>query len=280
MAAVTTEQLMDIALEMAGWEQMPGDCAIYYPGTRISHILMGIDAGAAELFMARQLGYHCVIAHHPAGYAGPFWDVYHLHVDQMVQAGVPQAKAEEAVADRIVAFQAASQRENYDHAASVARLLEMPLLNIHSPLDEVGRRIMQSTVDEALAAHPNATVADVRDGLTRLPEFAAARTRMQNPLGSWDAPAGKTVVSHGAYTNGGYPVARAYFTAGVDTICCIHFPLEDAQRLAREGIRGNLLVMGHIAGDSVGINPYVARLRHEGLEVTTFSGVIGGEPRA
>ena len=277
MAAVTTERLMQIALEMAGWESIPGDCAIYYPGTRISHALMGIDAGAAELFMARQLGYHAVIAHHPAGYAGPFWDVYHLHVGQMVAAGVPADVAEQAVAARIEGFKAASQRENYDHAASVARLLEMPFLNIHSPLDEVGRRIMQNTVDTQLARQPDSTVADVRDALLKLPEYAAARTQMQVPLGSWDAPAGRVVVSHGAYTNGGYPVAHAYLTHGVNTICCIHFPLEDAQRLAAEGIQGNILVMGHIAGDSVGINPYVARLRETGLEVTTFSGILGGE---
>jgi len=71
--------------------------------------------------------------------------------------------------------------------------------------------------------------------------------------------------------------ARAYLTHGVDTICCIHFPLEDAHRLADEGVRGNILVMGHIAGDSVGINPYIAQLRESGLEVTTFSGIIGGK---
>ena len=92
----------------------------------------------------------------------------------------------------------------------------------------------------------------------------------------WDAPAGKVVVSHGAYTNGAYPVARAYLTNGVQTVCCIHFPLEEAQRLAADGVQGNILVMGHIAGDSVGINPYVARLRESGLEVTAFSGIIGG----
>ena len=276
MAAVNTEQLMQVALDMAGWDAIPGDCAIYYPGGRISHVLMGIDVGAAELFMARQLGYHAVIAHHPAGYAGPFWDVYHLHVGQMVAAGVSVDVAEQAVAARIAGFQAASQRENYDHAASVARLLEMPFLNIHSPLDEVGRRIMQRVVDEQLARKPDSTVGDVRDTLLTLPEYAAARTRMQNPLGSWDAPAGKVVVSHGAYTNGGYAVARAFLTHGVQTVCCIHFPLEDAQRLASEGVLGNILVMGHTAGDSVGINPYVARLRDSGLEVTTFSGIIGG----
>jgi len=279
MAAVTTERLMQIALEMAGWDidAIPGDCAIYYPGTRIGHVLMGIDVGAAELFMARQLGYHAVIAHHPAGYAGPFWDVYHLHVGQMVAAGVQREVAEEAVVARIEGFKAASQRENYDHTASVARLLEIPFLNIHSPLDEVGRRIMQRTVDAQLVLKPDSTVAEVRDALMQLPEYAAARTEMRNPLGSWDAPAGKVVVSHGAYTNGGYPVARAYLTHGVDTICCIHFPLEDAQRLASEGVRGNILVMGHIAGDSVGINPYIAQLRESGLEVTTFSGIIGGK---
>lgn len=276
MAAVTTERLMTIALEMAGWDAIPGDCAIYYPGTRISSILMGIDVGSAELFMARQLGYHAVIAHHPAGYAGPYWEVYRLHVGQMIAAGVPHEVAEAAVAGRVASFQAAAQRENYDHVASVARLLEMPFLNIHSPLDEVGRRIMQQTVDERLARQPEATVAGLRDALMMLPPFAAARTEMQVALGAWDAPAGRTVVSHGAYTNGGYNVARAYLTSGVETICCIHFPLEDAQRLASEGVKGNILVMGHIAGDSVGINPYVERLRTDGLEVTTFSGIIGG----
>jgi hypothetical protein len=277
MAAVTTARLMEMALEMAGWDRVPGDCAVYAPGARISHLLLGIDVGTSELFMARQLGYHAVIAHHPAGYAGPFWEVYRLHVGQMVAAGVPRAEAEAAVAERIAGFEAAAQRENYDHVASVARLLETPFLNIHSPLDEVGRHIMQATVDAALAANPAATVADLRAALLRLPEFAAARTQMQVALGAWDAPAGRVVVSHGAYTNGGYHVARAYLTHGVNTVCSIHFPLEDAQRLAAEGVRGNILVMGHIAGDSVGINPYVARLRADGLEVTTFSGVIGGE---
>ncbi len=277
MAAVTTERLMAIALEMAGWDDIPGDSAIYYPGARISHVVLGIDVGAAELFMARQLGYHAVIAHHPAGYAGPFWEVYHRHVGQMTAAGVPPAVAEAAVTERIEAFQAAAQRENYDHAASVARLLETPFLNIHSPLDEVGRRVIQDVADEASAANPALTVAGLRDALLALPAFAAARTRMQAPLGAWDAPAGRVVVSHGAYTNGGYPVARAYLTHGVDTLCVIHFPLEDAQRLAAEGVCGNILVMGHIASDSVGILPYIARLRAEGLEVTTFSGVLGGE---
>ena len=275
MTAVTTDQLMQIALEMANLSTIPPDSAVYYPGTRITHVLLGIDVGTAELFMARQLGYHCVVAHHPAGAAGPFWEVFRWHAQQMIDAGVPEQVAREAVAARIAAMEAASQRENYDHVRSVARLLEMPFLNIHAPLDQVGRQLMQQTVDQQLKSNPASTVADVRNALLSLPEYAAATTSMQVLHGSWSARAGRVVVSRGAYTNGGYAVAKAYLTHGVDTVCCIHFPLEDAQRLTKEGIPGNVLVMGHIAGDSVGINPYVARLRADGLEVTTFSGVIG-----
>ena len=278
MAAVTTERLMAIALELAGWSAVPGDCAVYYPGARISHVLIGIDVGSAELFMARQLGYHAVIALHPAGRVGPFWEVYRRHVGQMVAAGVPYDDAEAAVAARIAAMQADAQRENYDHAASVARLLETPFLAIHSPLDEVGRRIMQGVADDLLAQRPNATRADLRDALLALPEFAAARTEMGAPLGEWDAPLGKVVVAHGAYTSPDYHVARAYLTHGVNTLVCAHFPLEEARWLANEGVAatgGAVLTVGHIAAHSVGANPYIARLRADGLEVTPFSGIIG-----
>ncbi len=277
MAAVTTERLMQLALDLVGWDEIPPDSAIYYPGARISHILMGIDVSAGELFMARQLGFHAVIAHHPAGFTGPTWEVYRYHVRQMVVAGVPEEQAEAAVAGRVRDLQARAQMQNYDHVASVARLLEMPFLNIHAPLDELGRRIMQEKIDARLAKQPDATVRDVQRTLLELPAYRASKTEMLVALGDWDAPAGRVVVSHGAYTNGGYHVARAYFLNGVNTFCSIHFPPEDARRLKDEGIQGNLLVMGHIAGDSVGILPYVARLREEGLEVQTFSGIIGGE---
>lgn len=277
MAAVTTERLMQFGLDLVGWHEIPPDSAIYYPGSRISHVLMGIDVGAGELFMARQLGFHAVIAHHPAGYTGPTWEVYRYHVQQMTAAGVPQDQAEAAVAGRVRDLQARAQMQNYDHVSSVAAMLEMPFLNVHAPLDELGRRVMQETIDSQLLKKPGATVRDARDALLTLPAYRASKTEMLVALGAWDAPAGRVVVSHGAYTNGGYHVARAYFLNGVDTVCCIHFPPEDAQKLANEGIQGNLLVMGHIGGDSVGILPYVARLRQEGLEVRTFSGIIGGE---
>lgn len=280
MAAVTTDRLMAIALELAGWNAIPGDSAIYYPGARISSVLMGIDVGAAELFMARQLGYHAVIAIQPAGHLGPFWEVYRRHVGQMVAAGVPSAEAEAAVTERVARMRAEAQRENYDHAASIARLLETPFLAIHSPLDEVGRRSIQALADALLAQRPDATLADLRDALLAAPEYAAARTEPRLALGQWEMPVGRVIVSHGAYASGDYQVARAYLTHGVQTLCCADFPDEEARWLANEGVGGAILTLGAIATASVGANPYIARLRADGLEVTTFSGIIGAATTA
>ena len=84
---------MQLALDLVGWTEIPPDSAIYYPGSRISHVLIGIDVGAGELFLARQLGFHAVIAHHPNGFTGPTWEVYRYHVRQMVAAGAIGRKA-------------------------------------------------------------------------------------------------------------------------------------------------------------------------------------------
>ena len=276
MAAVTTERLMEIALEMAGWTDIPPDSAVYWPGSRISHILLGIEVGAAELFMARQLGFHCVVAHRPAGYTGPVAAVYHQHVTQMEEAGVPSAVAEAAVAGHTRQLEAAALLENYDHVPSVARLLEMPFLSILSPLEHLGRLILNSRVDEAQAANSSLTVAELRDAFLSLPEYAAAPVPPRLALGDWAAPAGRVVVSHGACFPPTAAIARAYLTHGVDTLVVSGLSGEEIGELTTEegSLSGSVLTLGASATASLGLNPYIARLRADGLEVAAFAGII------
>jgi hypothetical protein len=277
MAAVTTERLMEMALEMAGWTNTPPDSAIYWPGSRISHILLGIDVETAELFMARQLGYHCVIAHRPAGYLGPVATLYHQHVAQMEEAGVPSAVAEAAVASRIEQLEASALLENYDHVPSVARLLEMPLLSILSPLEHLGRLILNSKVDEAKVSNSVLSIAQLRDAFLSLPEYAAALVPPRLVLGDWAAPAGRIVVSHGAGSPPTAAIVRAYLSHGVDTLVLSGLPGEEFRELVAEGgLSGSILALGASATASLGLNPYIARLRADGLEVTTFGGIIAG----
>jgi putative NIF3 family GTP cyclohydrolase 1 type 2 len=268
-----TDTLMQLALEMVGFEEVPGDSAIYVPGSGIRRVMIGIDIGPAELLLATQLGYDCVIAHHPAGFVPDRFGVYHRHALQMTAFGVPSDEAERIVEARRAQISSATSTDNYDRAPSVARLLGMPFLNIHNPWDEMGRRRMQEVVDHHLAAHPEATAGAIAAALGAMPEFSAASTSIEVRAGSAEAPAGRTVVSHGAYTNGGYAVASAYFRYGAGTVICIHFPVDDAGRIRTERL-GNLIVSGHTASDSIGITPYIAELRHRGIEVTAISGVL------
>src|SRR2546425_1810917 len=105
----------------------------------------------------------------------------------------------------------------------------------------------------------------------------AAHTTVQLTMGEGATPVSKVIVAHGAYTNGGYPVARTCFAHGIDLVVYIHIDFGELQRLRADG-RGNLIVTGHLAGDSLRFAPFLRELRERGLEVTTFSGVI--EPTA
>lgn len=272
---MNTQQLMDLALEMAGLDAIPGDSAVHCAGSGIERILFGIDLKAPELAIARELDFDCAISHHPVG--GPstlrFHEVLERHIDQMTGAGVPTDVARATMRETIEDRRVLGSMTNYDHAPSVARLLDIPYLNIHTPLDEIGRRRMAEAVGDLAE---DATVTDLIGRFqTTFGEFRNAATAIEVRVGKGENRIGRTVVSHGAGTNGGYPVAKAYFDHGIGTVIYIHCRPDDARKLIGEfGESKNLIVTGHIASDSVGINPYIDRLRALGLDVTTFSGIV------
>jgi hypothetical protein len=268
-----TKELLEIALALVEFDEVPKDSAVYVPGDGFERVLFGLDIGAGELLMAQEMGYDAVIAHHPVGTTYQAWRVFERHVGLLMGAGVPEEAARAAVAPKLEQLRLRGMVANYEQVPQAARLLEMPFLNIHCPLDELGRRVMQRTVNAVLAQSPSATVTDVVEALAGLPAAHRAQTGVEALLGDPEAPAGKVVVAHGALTNGGYEIARAYFTHGVDTVIYIHIGAADLKRL-REHEDGQLIVTGHLMGDAVGIAPYIRALRERGLEVDVLSEVL------
>ncbi len=266
---------MRIALDLVDLDATPEDSAIYVPGEGIRRVLFGLDIGTGELVMARQLGYDAVIAHHPVGLSHRSWTVFRRHVDLLRAAGVPQTVADQAVESKMEALRVRGQSANYEQVPMAARRLNMPFLNIHTPLDELGRRVMQGAVDAALRADPDATLGQIADTLARLPPARRAETEVMVLLGDPSAPAGRVVVAHGALTNGGYDVAHAYFDHGVDTVVYIHIAPNDLKRL-RDDERGQLVVTGHAVGDAFGIEPYIDALRGQELEIYGLSQIYAG----
>ena len=263
----STEEIMEVALELAGLDKAPADSAIYVKGKDIKKVLFGIDAGASELLLAKQLGYDAVISHHPKGGLAviDFHKVFRKHIQQMVEAGVPKYEAEIAVEKKMKSLEVEMHTRNYDHTVDLARLLKMPYMNIHMPLDEIGRRAMIQKIRDG--TDRDTKVGDVISTLNELPEFKNAKTKIKVRLGKFSNSAGKTVVSHGAGTNGGYEIARTYFKYGVQTLIYIHIGTTDLEKLQAECM-GNLIVTGHIASDSVGINPLITELEELDISVT------------
>jgi len=271
---VNTEKIMELSLKLAGLKEVPEDSAIYVSGGDVRKVLFGIDAGVSELLLAKWLGYDAVIAHHPQGETAVInlHQVFKRHVQQMVKAGVSKEEAEKAVRNKLEQLEVQAHTRNYAHAVDIAKLLKMPYMNIHTPLDEVGRKIMSEQVHSRI--RENSTVQDVVSALKELNEFKNAVTEIKIRMGKAENPAGKVVVSHGAGTNGGYEIAKTYFKYGVGTVVYIHISPVDLERLKAEG-KGNLIVTGHIASDSVGINPLIHELEKRNVSVRRI-GVVPG----
>lgn len=270
---VDTQQIMDVALDLAEMAEIPTDSGIWVPGRGIRKVLFGIDIGAAELAIAQRLGFDLAIGHHPPEATLEAWRNYLIHVEQMVAAGVPRDVAEESVAGEIEMMQWRAHGRNDEHTVSVARLLQMPYMNVHLPLDEVGRRLVQERIDALLRERPAATVGDVVETLYEFGEVRNARVPPRIAVGDAGDAAGKVVFSHGALDIPTYSVLSAYFAHGVGTVISLRAPIADLERLRREE-SGALIVIGHMAGDSVGITPFLGALGEMGLEVTRISGVI------
>ena len=261
-----TKEIMELSLKISNIKQTPKDSTIYVDGDKIKKILFCIDAGISELLLAKKLKCDAVIAHHPVGgiAAIHFHEVFKRHVQQMTDAGIPKEKAEDAVKKRLEELEVEAHTRNYAQAIDVAKLLKMPFMNIHTPLDNVGRQIMSKQISKKTSK--NSTLEEVITALEELSEFRNALTKIKIRLGKPENKAGKVVVSHGAGTNGGYEIAKTYFDHGIGTVIYIHIGIGDLAKLKAEN-KGNLIITGHIASDSVGINPLIKELEKRDVQV-------------
>ncbi len=272
---MNTEQIMQIALDLAGMSEIPHDSAILVPGENIKRVFIGVDMGTAEILLAKQLGCDLVIGHHPVG--GParseFSKVMTRQIDHMVAAGIPINRAQKALAKKIGEVERSGHAGNYDQAWSAARLLNMPLIGIHSPTDILAEQAVQAKIDEKIANNPKAKVQDILDALMEMPEYQKTLSGPVVRVGSAQDYCGKPWVIMAGGTNGGVDVIKAYFDAGIGTTISMHMP-EDVLKAVREQNIGNVVVAGHMASDSVGINIFIRALEEQGIEVIRMSGVI------
>ena len=262
--------------EWAGCAQVPADSQVYLEAPAdVRRVLVGIDIDVAELLVARELGVDAVIAHHPVGDRATldFAKVVERQVQQMGAEGIDEATARAAVAQRMGPRERGVHMANVNRVVDTGRLLGVPFCNIHLACDIVSRQVVVDTLREH--DRSGATVGDALGWLRGIPEIGAAPAGPAAWVGSADDPLGRWTVAMAGGTNGGFPVFREYWRAGVDTIFAMHCAESDVQQLRAEAAPGkNLVVTGHMGTDSIGINRMAEGLRERGIEVLVTSGVV------
>jgi putative NIF3 family GTP cyclohydrolase 1 type 2 len=270
VVAVDTERIMKVGLELAGWKKMPADSAVHIKGKNISKVLIGIDIGTAELMLAKQLECDAVIAHHPIGTAAVnFYKVFDRHIDYMVEHGIPKKIARVVVEKLKERIETRNHADIYSDVIGAAKALGMPLVNIHQPCDEYMRQVILG----AIKAGKTEYVSDIVKSISNIPEFRHAATKVRVRFGNQNNKAGHWSLVVAAGTNGGFNIAKAYFQYGVSTVIYLHIDYGELVKMREEKLEGNLVVMGHLGGDSIGLNGLAERLENLGVE-TVMIGII------
>ena len=268
--------LLDWTAEMAGCDAVPADSQVYVeaPGD-VRRVLFGIDMTLAEVVWAQANGFDAVVAHHPLGDRTRlrFAEVVYRQDDMMVAEGVPHDVAVAAVDARLDAMQRATHMANVNALVDGARLVGMPLCNVHLACDILTRNAI---IDTLRGLDEDATVGVAIESLVdRFAEFRHGHAAPEAWLGADANRLGRWVVAIAGGTNGGYPVFSAYYDAGVDTVVTMHCA-EDQLQTLRAATSGDhtLLVTGHMTADSIGINMVIAAMEARGIEVVRTSGVV------
>jgi putative NIF3 family GTP cyclohydrolase 1 type 2 len=267
---IDTSEIMKIGLKLVNWKKMPPDSAIHVKGRKIHKVLIAVDVTSAEIILAKNLGCDAVIAHHPLGCTAlNFYKVFDRHIKFMLEHGVPQNKAADAVKKLKDRIEIKSHAHIYTDVVATARILGMPLVNIHQPCDEYMRRRI---LDNIKTGNPN-LVIDIIKSIEKIPEFRNSATRIKVRYGSSKNKIGRWALVIAAGTNGGFPIAKAYFEHGISTLIYLHIDYNDLMKMYEENLKGNLIILGHLAGDSIGLNALSDRLEERGLE-TVRLGII------
>ena len=260
---IDTDEIMKMALELAAYKSVPPDSAVHVQGSGIKKVFVTIDVTLAELMFAKNIGCDAVVTHHPIGSSAlNFYKVFDRHIDYMVENGIPKESACRAVEKLKERAQIKAHAHIYQQIVDEARLLRMPLVNVHQPCDEIMRKIIY----ENIISGKTEFVSQIIDSIANIPEFSRARTEIKVCHGDPESKAGRWALVVAAGTNGGFHIAKEYYKHDVSTVMYLHIDYNELLKFREENLQGNLVVLGHLAGDSIGLNVLSEKLEEKGIQ--------------
>ncbi|MDZ7816260.1 MAG: NGG1p interacting factor NIF3 [Planctomycetota bacterium] len=244
----------------------------------LGKLAVGIDCDNSELLLVNELNKNGanisgVLAHHPGGKMMEFHHVMGVQVDMFTEWGIPVNQVEPMMKERAEEVSRAVLPTNTRRTMRTAQLLGIPYLCVHSPADNSVQQHVQATCDE----HEPEYIKNLIELLTdEYPEYRRARSMqeaMKVFVGNKNNHCGKIVVKMTGGTQGPTAQFEKLAQAGVGTMICMHLR-DDARKEAKKH-NINVLIAGHMASDSIGMNLMLSRVDPDGeIEILPLSGLL------
>ncbi|MBI5561880.1 MAG: NGG1p interacting factor NIF3 [Deltaproteobacteria bacterium] len=263
--------------DMASLTNPYSDSRILYgdPGREVKRVLAGIDMEVGEVLLADRLRdrgrpIDLIISHHPEGRAmANLYDVMGMQAGILLKYGVPINVAEDIMDERIKEVERRLMPVNHTRAVDAARLLDIPIMCVHTPTDNAVTDFLQRRFDEKAPR----CVSDVLDIIKEIPEYKNSMAEGAPPkivCGSGRRKAGKVFVDMTGGTGGSKKAFEKLSTAGVGTVVGMH--ISEDHRKEAEKHHVNVVIAGHISSDNLGVNLVFDKVLPNGVEVVATSG--------
>jgi hypothetical protein len=242
----------------------------------VKNVIAGIDVEAPELMLVdrlRQSGskIDLCIAHHPEGRAlAALADVMSLQADMWARFGVPVNIGDALIGERMAEIRRAFLPQNHERPVQAAELLDVPLMCIHTPADN----LVTDYLSRLFKRKKPRLVGDIIDVLLEEAEYGKSAERGVPPsvfVGDEKKRAGELFVDMTGGTEGPVPALEKLAQAGVGTIISMH--MADKLRAEAEKQHVNVVVAGHIPSDNIGLNLLLDQLEKKGVKSRGFSGL-------
>ena len=247
------------------------------PEAEIRRMLVGIDMDLPEMLMAQQLnaagaGIDLIMSHHPRGIAlENLPQVMELLPGSFSKCGMRLNEAQSLLAPKKEEVALSVGSGNYHRTVDAATLLGINMMCMHTPCDNQ----VNTYLTRLFAENCPDTLDDILDLLMDQGEYAVAAGRNNPPViavGSGGTSAGKIFVD----MTGGAEGPAEYYSLlaqnGVSTVVCMAIGHEMLKTAA--DARLNVVVAGHMASDSLGVNLYLDKLESKGVDIMATSGLI------
>lgn len=241
---------------------------------QIKKVLTGIDMHGPELLLADKMGdIDLVITHHPLGKAlADLHSVMDLQAEVLSQYGVPINIAESVLKPRISEVGRSLSSANHNRPVDMAKLLEMDYICTHTTADNLGANFIVKLFKKKKCE----LVEDVLKVLKEIPEYKEAIKINAGPTlftGKPESSCGKIVVTEfTGGTSGAKEIYEKMAQAGIGTIIGMH--MHEEYRKEAEKYHLNVVIAGHMASDSLGMNLFLDQLEKKGIKVVPCSGLI------